>query len=152
MTLQVSTRSRKEQQSQGLDGEHMKASGTFDVKLNPLSAHAGGSDGVNLGHMSIDKTFYGDLEARSRGEMLSAMTSTKGSAGYVAVEQVSGVLSGRKGTFVLQHFGTMDRGANRLILEVVPDSASGDLSGLRGSMTINIEGGQHFYEFDYELP
>ncbi len=130
----------------------MKASGTFDVRLNPLSANAGGSDGVNLGHMSIDKTFYGDLEARSRGEMLSAMTSTKGSAGYVAIEQVSGVLAGRKGSFVLQHFGIMDQGKNRLILEVIPDSASGELEGLNGSMTIDIENGKHFYEFDYALP
>lgn len=130
----------------------MNASGKFDVKLNPLSSHAGGSDGVNLGHMAIDKTFHGDLEARSRGEMLSAMTATKGSAGYVAIEQVNGVLSGRKGGFVLQHFGIMDRGENRLILEVVPDSASGELVGLTGSMTINIEDGQHFYEFEYDLP
>jgi len=129
----------------------MKASGKFDVKLNPLSANAGGSDGVNLGHMSIDKTFYGDLEARSRGEMLSAMTSTKGSAGYVAIEQVSGVLAGRKGSFVLQHFGIMDRGENRLILEVIPDSGSGDLAGLTGKMTIKIENGQHFYELEYDL-
>jgi hypothetical protein len=130
----------------------MRASGTFDVKLNPLGAHAGGSDGVNLGHMSIDKTFYGDLEARSRGEMLSAMTATRGSAGYVAIEQVNGALAGRNGSFVLQHFGTMDRGKNRLILEVIPDSASGELEGLSGSMTINIEDGKHYYDFEYELP
>jgi len=130
----------------------MKASGKFDVKLNPLSAHAGGSDGVNLGHMSINKTYHGDLEARSQGEMLSAMTSTQGSAGYVAIEQVSGVLSGRKGSFVLQHFGTMTRGENRLILEVIPDSASGELLGLSGSMVINIEDGKHFYELEYDLP
>jgi hypothetical protein len=129
----------------------MKASGKFDVKLNPLSANAGGSDGVNLGHMALDKTYHGVLEARSRGEMLSAMTSTKGSAGYVAIEQVSGVLSGRKGSFVLQHYGTMDRGKDRLIIEVIPDSASGDLVGLTGKMTIRIEDGQHFYEFEYEL-
>jgi len=130
----------------------MKATGAFDVKLNPLSANAGGSDGVNLGHMSIDKAFHGDLEGRSRGEMLSAITSTRGSAGYVAIEQVNGILAGRKGGFVLQHFGIMDRGKNRLILEVIPDSASGELEGLTGSMAINIEDGKHFYEFDYALP
>jgi len=130
----------------------MKVSGKFDVKLNPLSSQSGGSDGVSLGHMAIDKTFHGDLEARSRGEMLSAMTATRGSAGYVAIEQVNGVLSGRKGGFVLQHFGIMDKGKNRLILEVVPDSATGELVGLSGSMTIDIEDGQHYYAFEYQLP
>jgi len=79
------------------------------------------------------------------------MTSVQGSAGYVAIEQVEGSLSGRKGAFVLQHFGMMDKGKDRLVLEVVPDSASGDLEGLAGTMAINIENGQHFYEFDYEL-
>jgi len=51
--------------------------------------------------MSIDKQFNGDLEATSKGEMLSAMTDVKGSAGYVAIERVSGTLHGRGGTFVL---------------------------------------------------
>jgi hypothetical protein len=129
----------------------MKISGKFDVKLNPLDFYAQGKNGVNLGRMSIDKTFHGELEATSKGEMLSAMTSTQGSAGYVAMEQVTGSLSGRKGGFVLQHFGTMDKGKDRLILEVVPDSASDELSGLTGKMSINIKDGQHFYEFEYEL-
>ncbi len=101
--------------------------------------------------MSIDKTFYGELEASSKGEMLNAMTSTQGSAGYVAIEQVIGSLSGKKGSFVLQHFGTMNKGKSRLILEVVPDSGSDELVGLSGSMSISIEEGKHFYEFEYEL-
>ncbi len=129
----------------------MKTSGKFDVKLKALDPSVLGKDGVKLSRMSIDKTFFGDLEASSRGEMLSAMTTTQGSAGYVAIEQVNGTLSGKQGSFVLQHFGTMDKGIDRLILEVVPDSASGDLAGLTGSMTISIEEDQHFYEFDYEL-
>ena len=129
----------------------MKISGNFEVKLSPLSFYAQGLDGVNLGRMSIDKQFKGALEATSKGEMLSAMTSVKGSAGYVAIEQVSGVLSGKKGSFVLQHFGTMKQGSDRLILEVVPNSGSGELSSLTGKMAIKIEGGQHFYEFEYEL-
>jgi hypothetical protein len=101
--------------------------------------------------MSIDKIFSGELSASSKGEMLNAMTPVKGSAGYVAIEQVSGTLSGRKGSFVLQHFGTMNRGNARLILEVVPDSGTGELSDLTGTMTINIVSGQHYYEFEYEL-
>ncbi|MCL5266562.1 MAG: DUF3224 domain-containing protein [Bacteroidetes bacterium] len=129
----------------------MKTSGSFEVKLSPLDFYAQGLDGVNLGRMSVDKQFKGALEATSKGEMLSAMTSVKGSAGYVAIEQVSGVLSGKKGSFVLQHFGIMKQGSDRLILEVVPNSGSGELSSLTGKMAIKIEGGQHYYEFEYEL-
>jgi uncharacterized protein DUF3224 len=129
----------------------MKISGIFEVKLSPLDLSVQGLDGVNLSRRSIDKQFKGALEATSKGEMLSAMTAVKGSAGYVAVEQVSGSLGGKKGSFVLQHFGTMENGANRLILEVVPNSGSGELAGLAGKMAIKIEGGQHSYEFEYEL-
>ncbi len=129
----------------------MKVSGEFEVNLKPLDTYTQGSDGINLGRMSIDKTFSGELEATSKGEMLSAMTTVKGSAGYVAIEQVSGSLAGKNGSFVLQHFGTMNHGKDRLILEVVPDSGTGQLSGLSGKMSIKIEDGKHFYEFEYEL-
>lgn len=129
----------------------MKISGSFDVKLNPVEGYAKGKHGVQLNRMSIDKTFHGKLEATGKGEMLSAMTPIKGSAGYVAIEQVVGSLSGKSGSFVLQHFGTMNKGAERLILEVVPNSGTGGLQGLSGSMAINIEDGKHEYVFDYEL-
>jgi len=129
----------------------MKVIGEFQVKLQPLEFYAKGSEGINLGRMSLDKIFTGSLEATSKGEMLSAMTSTKGSAGYVAIEQVIGSLSGKKGSFVLQHFGTMNRGKDNLILEVVPDSGSGELTGISGKMLIKIDNGKHFYEFEYEL-
>jgi hypothetical protein len=132
-------------------GNKMKASGALQVKLQPMDFYAKGTDGINLGRMSIDKTFTGDLEAISSGEMLSAMTPTKGSAGYVAIEQVIGSLSGKKGSFVLQHFGTMNRGKDNLLLEVVPDSGSGELIGLSGKMLIKVEEGKHLYEFEYEL-
>ena len=129
----------------------MKITGKFDVQLNPLDTHHQGKDGINLGRMSIDKSFNGELNATSKGEMLSAMTSVEGSAGYVAIEQVTGILSGRRGSFVLQHFGTMDKGIDRLILEVVPDSGTHQLVGLTGSMVIIIEETQHYYEFEYQL-
>ncbi|MCC8996931.1 MAG: DUF3224 domain-containing protein [Nitrosomonas sp.] len=129
----------------------MKISGNFEVKLTPLDFSTPGLDGINLGRMSIDKKFNGDLRATSKGEMLSAMTSVEGSAGYVAIEQVSGDLSGKKGSFVLQHFGIMNRGSDRLVLEVVPDSGTGELSGLAGKMTINMREGLHLYNFEYEL-
>ena len=130
----------------------MKISGTFDVTLNPLAAYAEGVNGVTLGRMSIDKVFHGALEATSKGEMLSAMTAVQGSAGYVAIEQVNGRLAGKQGTFVLQHFGTVNKGNSQLILEVVPDSGTDELVGLTGKMAINNEDGQHFYTFEYELP
>ena len=127
-------------------------SGAFDVKLSPLPADAG-TEGTTLGRMSIDKKFHGDLEADSKGQMMSAMGSVKGSAGYVAMEQVTGTLQGRKGSFVLQHSGTMTRGVAELIVSVVPDSGTGELSGLAGKLTIHIASdGKHSYEFEYSLP
>lgn len=129
----------------------MRAAGSFDVDLRPLEAFATGEDGTRLGRLSIVKSFRGGLVATSRGEMLSAMTATEGSAGYVAIEQVRGTLEGKEGTFVLQHFGVMRRGVNRLVLEVTPDSGTGDLSGLSGTMQIDITGDQHTYTFEYAL-
>jgi hypothetical protein len=123
------------------------AAGTFEVKLAPQP-----TDAVGLGRMSIDKQFHGDLEATSKGEMLAAMTETKGSAGYVAIERVTGALHGRTGTFVLQHSGTMNRGAASLSVTVVPDSGTDKLAGLSGKMAIQVEGGKHSYEFEYTLP
>ena len=128
-----------------------KITGTFDVDLKPLAGYAEGQDGVRLGRMSIDKRFHGELEAQSRGEMLNSMTTVEGSAGYVAIEQVQGSLAGKSGSFVLQHYATMNRGQGTLTLEVVPDSGHGELVGLVGQMHIRIEDGQHFYDFEYEL-
>ena len=129
----------------------MYAKGTFEVNIQPMESYAQGKDGIALGRMSIDKTFHGELSATSQGEMLSAMTGVKGSAGYVAIEQVSGALHGKHGSFVLQHFGTMRGSENRLLLEVVPDSGTDELAKLSGTMTIEIEDGEHFYVFDYSL-
>lgn len=126
------------------------ASGAFDVKMNPQPAIEG--DDSNLGRMSLDKQFHGDLEATSKGQMLAAMTEVQGSAGYVALERVTGTLHGRKGTFVLQHFGIMDRGEPQLTITVVPDSGTGQLAGLSGKMAINIAEGKHSYDFEYTLP
>ena len=130
----------------------MKITGTFEVKLNPQNTYAKGQEGINLGRMTIDKSYSGDLEAQSKGEMLSAMTTVKGSAAYVAIEQVTGRLQGKTGSFVLQHFGTMNKGQDELILQVVPDSGSEELTGLSGDMAIRVEESQHYYEFDYQLP
>ncbi len=127
-----------------------RASGTFEVKLTPQPADDY-FDGATLGRLTIDKQFLGDLQALSKGQMMSAITSVKGSAGYVALEQVSGTLHGRKGTFVLQHSGTVNRGAQQLALSVVPDSATDELIGLTGTMTISIAEGKHSYDLEYSL-
>jgi hypothetical protein len=127
-----------------------RASGAFEVKMNPQPLHDNAEDAV-LGRMSLDKTFHGDLEATSKGEMLTAVTATKGSAGYVAIERVTGTLKGRSGTFVLQHSGTMTRGTPHLVITVVPDSGTGQLAGIAGTMTIDVAGGKHAYDFEYTL-
>jgi hypothetical protein len=132
-------------------GVSTRGSGTFEVKLNPLPAYDA-AEGSPLGRMSIDKQFHGDLEATSKGEMLTGMTSVSGSAGYVAIERVTGTLHTRAGTFILQHSATMTRGEPQLSISVVPDSGTGDLVGLRGTMGIRIAEGKHFYDFDYTLP
>jgi Protein of unknown function (DUF3224) len=128
----------------------VRASGTFEVKLKPHEPDDKTAD-ANLGRMSFEKQFRGDLEATSKGQMLSAGTDVKGSAGYVAIERVSGKLHGKSGTFVLQHSGTMTRGAPALSITVVPDSGTGELSGLTGTMAIKIENGNHSYDFEYTL-
>lgn len=126
------------------------ASGTFEVKLTPLALNEQALAPA-LSRMALDKQFSGDLEATSQGEMLSAGTAVQGSAGYVAIEQVSGTLRGRRGTFVLQHNATMNRGVPQLNIIVVPDSGTGELAGLAGKLAINIIEGKHLYDFEYTL-
>jgi hypothetical protein len=126
------------------------ASGTFEVKLMPL-ATAHDYAGAPLGRFSIDKQFQGDLVGTSKGEMLTGGTEVKNSAGYVAIERVSGTLHGKTGTFILQHSGTMNRGAQSLTISVVPDSGTGELAGISGTMAITIADGKHSYDFEYAI-
>ena len=137
--------------SNGTAHMNQVAKGEFVVKLLPLGVE-GQPDGSKIGRMSIDKSITGDLVATTAGQMLSAMTEVKGSAGYVAIEMVDGVLAGKRGTFVLQHTGTMNKGNPSLSVTVVPDSGTGELVGLAGEFTIIIAGGKHSYEFKYSLP
>lgn len=130
---------------------NMRATGSFEVKLSPLTAYNTSED-AKAGRMSIDKSFHGDLDATGKGEMLTAGTVTKGSAGYVAIERVTGTLNGKAGGFSLQHSGTMNRGTPQLSITVVPDSGTGQLAGIAGRMNIIIAAGKHAYEFDYTLP
>ena len=132
-------------------GVIVQATGPFDVKLVPQPPGPDPED-TALGRLTIDKQFHGDLDATSRGQMLAAQGTVTGSAGYVAMERVTGVLHGRRGTFVLMHTGIMNRGEPSLSISVVPDSGTDELTGLAGTMNIVIApGGKHSYEFEYAI-
>src|SRR6185369_1022221 len=123
-----------------------RASGTFEVKMSPQETD------MSVGRMTIDKQFQGDLVGASKGQMLMASSdSVKNSAGYVAIEKVTGTLNGRRGSFYLQHNGVMTRGVGELTITVIPDSGTDQLVGLRGKMNIIIAEGKHSYEFEYML-
>jgi len=129
------------------------ATGPFEVKLVPQDDKIDST----LGRMTIDKTFHGDLEGTSKGQMLTASTDVKGSAGYVAIERFTGTLrtsagGPRAGSFALQHIGTLTRGTPELSVTVVPDSGTGQLVGLTGKLNIHIADGKHSYDFEYTLP
>ena len=123
-----------------------RATGTFEVKMSPQEAD------MSVGRMTIDKQFQGDLVGASKGQMLMASSdSVKNSAGYVAIEKVTGTLNGRRGSFYLQHNGVMTRGVGELTITVIPDSGTDELTGLSGKMNIIIAEGKHSYEFEYSL-
>lgn len=127
------------------------AKGTFEVKVTPQPAEENVGD-PSIGRLSLDKTFFGDLEGISKGQMLGVQTGVEGSGGYVAMERVTATLNGKKGGFTLQHLGTMQGGKFELNVSVVPDSGTDSLAGISGKMKIIIEGAKHFYEFEYSLP
>ena len=129
----------------------LHARGPFDVKTLPQPRDEAVGD-ATIGRLALDKQFHGDLEASSKGEMLASRSPVDGSAGYVAIERVVGVLSGKRGAFTLQHTGVMNRGARSLVITVVPDSGTEELTGIAGTMEIVIEGGKHSYVLAYELP
>jgi hypothetical protein len=156
VSLGIGALARARSHSANSDSTHkgaaitMNAKGTFDVKADPQADEKIGDPTV--GRMSLEKQYHGDLEATSKGQMLTAVTDVKGSAGYVAIERVRGSLHGRSGTFALQHNGTMAGGNYYLNIIVVPDSGTGQLVGLAGKLNIIITDGKHSYDFDYTLP
>lgn len=127
------------------------AAGTFDVKVVPQKPDNPIEEASGLTRMTLDKHFHGDLDAESKGEMLSILDRATSSGGYVAMERVTGTLHGRTGSFAMQHNATMTSGAPSLNVIIVPGSGTGDLAGITGSMNIRIENGQHFYDLDYTL-
>ena len=129
-----------------------RAAGPFVVKVTPQKPDTQIARAANLGRLTIDKRFHGDLEGIIKGEMLATQTDTPGSAGYVAMERVTGALKGRPGSFVLQHSATMTRGTQKATISVVPDSGTGELQGISGTMTITVGAdGSHSYEFEYKI-
>lgn len=130
----------------------MHIHGTFDVTVTPQPATEGIGDPA-IGRMALEKVFHGDLSGTSKGQMLASMSpEVKGSAGYVAMERVDGTLHGKRGSFVLQHSSTMNRSVPTQSIVVVPDTGTGELVGLSGSMTISVVEKKHFYDFTFELP
>jgi hypothetical protein len=125
-----------------------RARGTFDVKVQPLSA----PDMEGVARFSIDKTIHGDLEATTKGEMFTAGDPKAGAAGYVAIETVTGTLAGKRGSFVLQHFATMTAAGRDMMVKITPGSGTGELKGISGTFTITIADGKHSYDLEYELP
>jgi hypothetical protein len=133
-------------------GMTIHVTGPFDVKLLPQDP-PDKAEGSTLGRMSIDKHYHGDLEAQGTGQMLTALTDIKDSAGYVAIERITGTLNGKSGSFVMQHSGTLNHGAQQLSVTLVPDSGTGQLKGISGKMGVIIAAdGKHSYEFEYTLP
>lgn len=124
------------------------AHGEFTVSVQPLSP----SPAEGIARYSIDKQFHGDMEASSKGEMFSAGDPRQGQAGYVAIEAVTGMLSGKRGSFVLQHSATMDASGQKMTIAIVPGSGTGEFKGISGSLEIIIEGGRHSYSLAYTLP
>ena len=130
----------------------MQASGTFEVKLTPQAPASDAPPDPTRSRLAIHKHFHGGLEAESRGEMLTGGDPAKGSAGYVAIECVTGALDGRRGSFLLQHSGTMHAGKAWSTVSVIPGSGTEQLEGISGSMAIEISAGQHSYKLEYDLP
>ncbi len=124
----------------------MEAKGKFTVKMEPLPP----KPAEGIAGFALAKVFSGDLEGASVGEMMTAGDPQLGTAGYVALERVTGALGGRTGTFVFQHSSTMNAGAFEQSIVVTPGSATGALVGLSGSFVIHQA--DHSYTFTYELP
>lgn len=126
------------------------ASGTFSLQMKQEPGLDLG-DGAQTANFRFDKRFGGALEAASVVQMVSAGNPASGSAAYVAIERINGSLDGRAGSFMACHRGIMDGGEATLEVTIVPGSGEGELAGIRGAMTIRIDGGVHYYELDYAV-
>ena len=125
------------------------AHGTFDVSMEAEPPFLE-QDGIKLNRNVVRKEFSGDVLGTSEAQMVAAYTATPGSAGYVAIEHFTGSVAGRSGSFVLQHSGLMDRGSAALTVTIVPDSGTGELAGISGTLEIDNDAGEHSYVLEYD--
>lgn len=127
------------------------AAGTFEIESWDEQPYEE-QDGTRLTRTRLTKTFSGDVEGESAAELLMAYGSEEGSAAYVGLERVTGSVHGRSGSFVLRHSAVMERGEGSSSLDVVPDSGTGELRGLRGEASISVEpGGGHSFTLEYDF-
>ena len=127
------------------------AKGTFDIVMIPPPPAGEGAGRLAVGRMLIDKQYSGAFTGVGQGEMLSAGNPAAGSAGYVAIEHVTGTLGKLSGSFALQHAGVMHDGDSQLAISIVPGSGTGDLHAIAGTLKIEMVERQHFYELAYTL-
>ena len=129
------------------------ATGTFEVKITPEAQGTAPEGGLPTARMGLSKTFSGSMQGQATGTMLSAGTPGAGKiAVYVAVDQFTGSVDGRRGGFLLLHRGTMSSAGAKLSVEIAPDSGTGELAGIAGTLAIDPSGGQHRYDLAYTLP
>ncbi len=127
------------------------AKGEFEVQITPRELD-GPTEDPGLSRLAIVKQLRGDLVGTGHGQMLASGGPPNPSGAYVAIERISGSLKGKQGSFVLMHRGTMDASGSEILVTVVPDSGTGDLTGIRGTFKILVEEGKHLYDFEYALP
>lgn len=130
------------------------ARGTFEVKVTPEAQAPAPEGGVATSRMGLSKTFSGGVAGTATGTMIAAGTPAPGQpATYVAIDQFRGTVDGRAGGFVLAHRGTMTRaGGGELSVVISPDSGTGALAGIEGTLSIEMREGKHFYDLAYTLP
>ena len=123
----------------------MSATGIFEVNLDPQN-----DENAPAGRMIIDKKYSGALVGKGIGQMISKRTET-GSAVYSAIEEFEGSLDGKKGAFTLVHYGEMSATGQKLEVNIVADSGSGELENISGSLQIIQEDKMHKYVLNYKL-
>jgi hypothetical protein len=75
-----------------------------------------------------------------------------GTAHFLGLQHVDGAIQGLQGTFVLETIGDFDGQIARWRASVIADSATGQLSGLKGSGNFGAaHGSTAAYEIDFEL-
>ena len=132
------------------------AKGSFDVKMTPAEPTEF-EKANDIARLTSDKTWHGDFEGVSHGEMITGSTASPGSMAYVAIERMTGKLNGRQGSFTFAHRASMMKGdapsAGELSVTVIPNSGTRELTGLAGLLMIQIDAqGKHTWSFDYSLP